>query len=66
MLFGYARVSTGQSGPGLRRNTLALAGCERVSERTGPMASLFKLQTGNAVVISCLDRLERSLETIAT
>ena len=73
MLIGYARISTDDQHLDLQRDAMAKAGCERVfedtasgakSERTGLLALLAALRTGDKVVICRRDRLGRSVKDL--
>ncbi|WP_456093785.1 recombinase family protein [Paraburkholderia gardini] len=52
MLTGYARISTDDQHPGLQRDSLANAGCERVFEDTASGASTPRRLQVHAISIS--------------
>ncbi|WP_458796460.1 recombinase family protein [Paraburkholderia gardini] len=56
MLTGYARISTDDQHPGLQRDSLANAGCERVFEDTASGASTPRRLQIHAISISGRDR----------
>lgn len=68
MRYGYARVSTDEQNLGRQRAALALAGCDQVVEEVGSGvkarhrldALLERLQGGDELIVSELDRLGRS------
>ena len=73
MLVGYARVSTKDRDPGLQRNALKQAGCERVYTETGSgaqreraelKAALDYMRSGDTLVVWRLDRLARSMKQL--
>ena len=70
MKIGYARVSTEEQNPGLRKNALKAAGCRVIiedqgvsgaaRERPGLGEAIGKLKKGDVLVVWRLDRLGRS------
>lgn len=73
MLIGYARVSTDDQNLDLQRDALKVAGCERIfedrasgakAERSGLIALMNVLRSGDIVIIWRLDRLGRSLKDL--
>src|SRR6266550_1181043 len=70
MIFGYARISTGDQTLHLQEDALRQAGCERLltdtasgakADRPGLAKLLEQLRSGDALVVWRLDRLGRSL-----
>ncbi len=74
MLIGYARVSTHDQNLDLQKDALKSAGCEKIFvdevsgvaiARSGLESALEALREGDVLVVWRLDRLGRSLRTLA-
>ncbi|WP_249743453.1 recombinase family protein, partial [Enterobacter hormaechei] len=74
MQIGYVRVSTNDQNTALQRNALECAGCElifedkmsgKTSDRPGLKKVLRTLSEGDTLVVWKLDRLGRSMGTVA-
>jgi len=72
-MVGYARVSTDHQSLEAQRDALTAVGCERIftdtlsgarDDRPGLTALLVYVRSGDAVVVTALDRLGRSLSAV--
>lgn len=73
MIYGYARVSTGDQTTNLQRDALERAGCDRILTDVASGARIHRpeldhvldlLREGDTVVVWKLDRLGRSMQNL--